>query len=240
MPISPAPPTIAKYQQLAADLRRAILAGELAAGAQLPTEDELCRRYDVARGTVRRALAELAAEELIDAEHGVGSFVRAPHSNAAPFRFVEEGQAAGALTYRVLAQEVLPATPELAAQLKIVPGAPVIRVAQQALANGAVQSFSERWLPEALCPALATADLAREPAHALLARSAEPPVRAVIEIAAQALSDADAQTLGVSAGTAGLIVSRMSYTAPTRPAVWFRGVFRDHYQLGVELASVEC
>ncbi|KPV51427.1 hypothetical protein SE17_21235 [Kouleothrix aurantiaca] len=125
--LAPARHALAKYQQLAADLRRAILAGELAAGAQLPTEDELCRRYDVARGTVRRALAELAAEELIDAEHGVGSFVRAPHSNAAPFRFVEEGQAAGALTYRVLAQEVLPAPPGLAAQLKIVPGAPVMR-----------------------------------------------------------------------------------------------------------------
>ncbi|KPV47695.1 hypothetical protein SE17_42055, partial [Kouleothrix aurantiaca] len=69
-------------------------------------------------------------------------------------------------------------------------------------------------------------------------RSAEPPVRAVVEIAARQLGDADAQALGVLAGTAGLIVSRMSYTAPTRPAVWFRGVFRDHYQLGVELASV--
>ncbi len=63
--------------------------------------------------------------------------------------------------------------------------------------------------------------------------------RAVVEIAAQLLIGTEAHLLGVPEGSAGLIVNRMSCIAPTRPAVWFRGVFRERYHLGVELAYAE-
>lgn len=118
-------------------------------------------------------------------------------------------------------------------------GASVFCLAQQVLVLGGVVAYTERWPPEALCLALATADLAREAAHTLLMRSAEPPVRAVVEIAAQLLIGTEAHLLGVPEGSAGLIVNWMSYIAPTRPAVWFRGVFRERYHLGVELAYAE-
>ena len=64
------------YQQLAADLRAQIYAGDLAAGTQIPTEAELGARYDTARNTVRLALALLRTEGLIESQRGRGSFVR--------------------------------------------------------------------------------------------------------------------------------------------------------------------
>ncbi|NGO42104.1 GntR family transcriptional regulator [Streptomyces ureilyticus] len=67
----------ALYQQVAAAIREAILAGEFAPDSLLPSEAQLMARYGVSRPTVRNAIAALRAEGLIDVRHGKGSFVRA-------------------------------------------------------------------------------------------------------------------------------------------------------------------
>jgi DNA-binding GntR family transcriptional regulator len=70
-PGSPDPP----FRQIAADLRRAIRAGEFAPGDQLPSTPELARRYNVARQTAQRALDVLRVEGLIVTRAGTGAFV---------------------------------------------------------------------------------------------------------------------------------------------------------------------
>ncbi|MGK5628606.1 GntR family transcriptional regulator [Streptomyces sp. URMC 123] len=67
----------ALYQQVAAAIRDAILAGEFPPGAALPSESQLIERYKVSRPTVRNAISALRSEGLIDVQHGKGSFVRA-------------------------------------------------------------------------------------------------------------------------------------------------------------------
>lgn len=64
------------YRQLAALLRDAITAGELAPGALLPTERDLAHQYAIGLDTVRDALAVLRAEGLIQTRRGHGSRVR--------------------------------------------------------------------------------------------------------------------------------------------------------------------
>ncbi|MFD0817705.1 GntR family transcriptional regulator [Micromonospora zhanjiangensis] len=61
---------------MANDLRRRIVAGELAPGADLPSEARLGQDYGVGRATVRRAIAQLRTEQLIDVVHGYGTRVR--------------------------------------------------------------------------------------------------------------------------------------------------------------------
>lgn len=58
------------YQQIAADLRGAIVCGALKAGDKLPTVVELCQRYNVAAGTANRAVAELKSAGLVTASRG--------------------------------------------------------------------------------------------------------------------------------------------------------------------------
>jgi GntR family transcriptional regulator len=65
-----------KYQEIAAALRAEIVDGEHAPGARLPSEPQLVERFGAAQGTIRRALAVLQAEGLIEARHGAGVFVR--------------------------------------------------------------------------------------------------------------------------------------------------------------------
>jgi DNA-binding transcriptional regulator YhcF (GntR family) len=63
------------YAQLAVLLRGYITAGQLPAGALLPSEPELAERWDVSRETVRKAMALLRDMGLTETRRGVGHFV---------------------------------------------------------------------------------------------------------------------------------------------------------------------
>lgn len=63
------------YHQLYLLLKQQILSGEIAHGERLPGEQELMALHHVSRITSRRALAELAAEDLIERGRGRGSYV---------------------------------------------------------------------------------------------------------------------------------------------------------------------
>ena len=71
-----------KPQQIADELRRAILAGEVADGELLGREPELVERFGVSRPSLREALRILEAEQLITVVRGVrgGVVVNAPDS----------------------------------------------------------------------------------------------------------------------------------------------------------------
>lgn len=64
-----------KHTEVEAALRQAILEGRLTPGTMLPAEPELARRYGVHRLTLRKALAQLASEQLVSRQQGRGTFV---------------------------------------------------------------------------------------------------------------------------------------------------------------------
>ncbi|MFI5534520.1 GntR family transcriptional regulator [Kitasatospora sp. NPDC051853] len=64
------------YQRIAQDIREQVRSGQLTPGAKLPTTRALAEQYDVAPGTVQRALAELRTWQVIYSHQGRGSFVR--------------------------------------------------------------------------------------------------------------------------------------------------------------------
>lgn len=67
-----------KFQQLANELRRGILAGTWAPGAKLPTESQLVQETGLSLTTVRRAFNELVQQGLVDRQQGAGTFVHSP------------------------------------------------------------------------------------------------------------------------------------------------------------------
>ncbi|MFI6740714.1 GntR family transcriptional regulator [Nonomuraea sp. NPDC050451] len=66
---------VARYELIADDLRNEIVSGALPVGSQLPSEAELAERYRAARGTVRQAVAVLAAEGLVGSRQGARRIV---------------------------------------------------------------------------------------------------------------------------------------------------------------------
>src|SRR2546430_8259496 len=63
------------YRQIAEDLRGKIERGEIAQGAQLPTEIELMEQFDASRNTVRDAVKLLISRALVETRAGQGTFV---------------------------------------------------------------------------------------------------------------------------------------------------------------------
>ena len=67
-------------KQIATSIRDAIVEQRIKVDERLPTEEELAKRFDVSRPTIREALKRLAAQNLIRTRRGPagGSFVKRP------------------------------------------------------------------------------------------------------------------------------------------------------------------
>ena len=63
------------YHQLKTVLQEQIENGLWRPGDRLPTEQELCRMYNISRSPVRQALKELEYERVILRRPGLGTFV---------------------------------------------------------------------------------------------------------------------------------------------------------------------
>lgn len=68
-----------RYAELGDTLRRAIERGDYPVGSLLPTELELCERFEVSRHTARAALAQLISAGLVQRRPGAGTRVIAQH-----------------------------------------------------------------------------------------------------------------------------------------------------------------
>lgn len=64
------------YQRIVQEVRDRIRLGRLQVGEKLPSTRVLAETYDVAPGTVQRALAELRADGIIYSHQGRGSYIR--------------------------------------------------------------------------------------------------------------------------------------------------------------------
>ena len=68
---------MSKHKPISDALRAEIKAGKYAADRRLPSEEALCRRWQVSRPTVGRALRDLQLAGMIERRVGAGTFVRA-------------------------------------------------------------------------------------------------------------------------------------------------------------------
>ncbi|MBF4691551.1 GntR family transcriptional regulator [Fusibacter ferrireducens] len=64
------------YDQIRMSILQMISSGQLQEGDKVPTEKELGELFEASRITVRRALKELEAEDVLEILHGKGTFVK--------------------------------------------------------------------------------------------------------------------------------------------------------------------
>jgi len=63
------------YVQLCEIMKKKIASNEWPVGSQIPTEDELCKMYNVSRATVRNAVLELVRQGYLKRQQGKGTFI---------------------------------------------------------------------------------------------------------------------------------------------------------------------
>ncbi len=115
-------------------------------GDQLPAENIIATRYKLAVGTVRKAIAELVKQGLLERKQGVGTFVRKPSFDNSFFKFFRFYHEQKTPEGRILSREVVPAPLIVAQKLGIVANAPVIIMSRLRL-FGTIPFASEKiWL----------------------------------------------------------------------------------------------
>ncbi len=77
-----------RYAVVAQALTEDILSGRYPVGSNLPTENELCKQFDISRHTTREAIRRLQMKGLVSRRAGVGTTVR---SNSISQRYIQTG-----------------------------------------------------------------------------------------------------------------------------------------------------
>ena len=136
------------------ELRQAIARGTFRPGAQLPTESELCQMLGVSRTVVREALRVLEENGLVIRRHGVGTFVRDhPILKNLNFNFgitemIESAGMTSGTSYLEIRSES--ADQEIAEQLRVPVGTPLVTVERVRTADGRPVVYSLDTLPESV------------------------------------------------------------------------------------------
>lgn len=228
-----------RYQQLHRHIAEAITSGRLNADEQLPPERELAESVEVSRVTVRKAIAQLVSDGLIEQRRGAGSFVRAAtprlqQSLSSLVSFSENMQARGmqASSEVLFADLCTPTTTELMA-LGLSANDKVARIHRIRSADDCPMAVESSSIPQDILPnpRAVTSSL-----YAVLRQSGLAPTRAVQRVTATNLSPDDATKLRMPEGAAVLKIERTGYLDTGRPIEFTSGLYRsDHYDFVSEL-----
>ncbi|HJR98380.1 MAG TPA: GntR family transcriptional regulator [Actinomycetota bacterium] len=241
--LDPARKDMPLYQQVQQAIGEHIAAGRLAPGQQLPSERQLCERFEISRVTARRALAALVGEGLIEASPGRGWFVSDGHLSEpadALQSFTALARARGLEpTARVLRHEVRDATMDEAEGLQVAPGAQVLELERVRLLDGVPVAVHHCLIPLNLCPALADADYTEASVYEILRTKAHiAPTLADCSLEAASAGPVIAPLLGLD-GTEPVLVSRQTtFDERGDPIETSRVVYRgDRYRFRTKLTA---
>ena len=76
------------YEQIKILLTQSLVAGEWKPGEAIPSEMDLAARFRVSQGTVRKAIDELASENILLRRQGKGTFVASHNEPSYQYRFL--------------------------------------------------------------------------------------------------------------------------------------------------------
>ena len=226
------------YLRLREVIRRGVERGELRPGQALPSERELSRSLKLSRVTVRRAIAGLVEDGLLNQRHGAGNFVadRIVKPLSRMTSFTEDLRARG-LNPRsvVLDREVGEVTPDEAMALDLSPGQPVVRLHRLRFSGDEPLAVERAAIPHAILgdPRVVENSL-YEALEAIDCR----PVRALQRLRAVNLNTEQARLLDVPVHSAALALERRGFLADGRVVEFTRSWYRgDAYDFVAELQS---
>lgn len=237
-PDSPVP----KYFQLREILLDLIENDELGVGAAIPSERELCQRYDLSRMTVRQAMDHLVSEGRLHRVPGKGTFVARPKIELVLqlSSFSDDMRARGAEPgSRDLDRRIVRASAHLAMELGIQSGDEVHFIERLRTADGEPLSIERSHIPVCLAPDLAEYDLANTSLYELLEKRYGVVMDAGELTIDGGIADAgDADLLKLDRGGAVLLLQRRSFSGGVCAELGVSTYRADRYQLRTSLGMI--
>ena len=230
------------YQQIKGLILQSLQQGEWKPGESIPSEMELAARFRVSQGTVRKAIDELAAENLVVRRQGKGTFVATHAEQHVQYRFLKlmpdtgDARVEGPAQRRVLDCRRVRASADVARALALRSGDPVMQARRVLSFAGIPTILEDIWLPGQAFKGLTAEQMAnyQGPTYAMFELDfgvrmvrAEEKIRAVLPDAEQGA------LLQVPVTTPLLSVERVAYTYNDVPMELRRGLYltdTHHYR----------
>ena len=231
------------YRQIRGLITSSLQSGEWGPGDVIPSESELAVRFGVSQGTVRKAIDEMAAENLLVRRQGKGTFVASHNDPRSFFRFLRVAANVGVLQpLKSIPLECwrAKAGADVARTLAIETGAPIIIVRRLLRFGNEPAVFDEIYLPGELFADL-TLDILKSGETSLYSlfesRYGVRMIRADERLRAVYADRVSAELLQVVEGSPLLLVERVTFTYADKPVEWRRGFystqnFHYHNELG--------
>lgn len=214
------------YEQIKILLTQSLIAGEWHPGEVIPSETELAGRFKVSQGTVRKAIDELAAENILVRRQGKGTFVATHTEEHTQYRFLRIIELNGKKEFPssvVLYCERGKADSTAAERLDLKRGAPVVLVRRVLRFSGEPVILDDICLSATLFKGMTEA-LITEFEGTLYSlyesRYGTRIIRAEERIRAVAADETVAGLLDIAPKSPLLDVDRVAYTYGDQPVEW--------------------
>ncbi|KUF41037.1 GntR family transcriptional regulator [Comamonas kerstersii] len=230
------------YQQIKGLILQSLQAGEWRPGELIPSEMELAARFKVSQGTVRKAIDELAADNLVMRRQGKGTFVATHSAQQVQYRFLKlhpdvgDLQGEGRAQRSILECKRVRAPAEIARLLALRSGDTVVQIRRVLAFSGTPTILEDIWLPGHAFKGLTAEQMAtyQGPTYAMFETDfGVRMVRADEKLRAVLPDESQAQLLDVTTQTPLLSVERIAYTYNDIPMELRRGIYRTdthHYR----------
>jgi GntR family transcriptional regulator len=231
----------AKARQVYLVLRDRILTGVFANGARLPNEHDLAEAHGVSRVTVRRALAELAHEQLIERRRSAGTRVIYEPSSAPIVADI-----AGVLTnlaemgrrtnVKLLAFGYAAGSTSITRALGLEDGAELQRSVRVRAIVRDPFSYLTTHVPATIGRTFTRAELASQPMLRLLERAGAKVEHATQRIGAGLATPTVAEALGIKTGSPLIELVRVVFDRAGRGVEHLHALYRpDRYSIAIDL-----
>ena len=238
-PLAVGPSFSPLYQQIKALMTRSLQAGEWRPGEAIPSEMELAARFKVSQGTVRKAVDDLATDNLLVRRQGKGTFVATHAEQTIQYRFLRlaaDDARVERPERRFIDCRRQRAPADVARSLGLKAGDAALQVRRVLSFKGRPVVFDDVWLPGKLFKGLGMERLATYsgPMYALFETEfGVRMIRAEEKIRAVAADRPACEVLAVPLGSPLLSVERLSFTYGDRPVELRRGLYMTeahHYR----------
>jgi GntR family transcriptional regulator len=214
------------YEQIKQAVLSALAHGEWKQGEAIPPEKVLAERFGVSIGTLRKAVDELAAENILVRHQGRGTYVAVHTRNSHFFKFFRIVRQDGKKSYpatELMRFRRVRATPLVREKLGLPAGSHVFEFNNVLSLNGDVVMVDEVSLPETLFPRMTERALRERPStlYSLYQDMFGVNVIATDERLRTCRASAiHAPWLGVPEGEPLLQIRRVAYSYHRQPVEW--------------------
>ena len=213
------------YVQMYSIVKEKIESREWPAGSQIPTEDELCRNYDVSKATVRMAIAELVRNGYLRKQQGKGTFV----SHALPdlgitmkTKLTEDMFGEGVTARKEVLMKGFKSPPEDVRNF-LKPEGEVFYILCKRVVQGEPAYLEESFIPVDVVPDIAEFDVCQTPFYEMMQQGSAAKIQKVVQMIEISEMTGDAASiLKAGPGASMLMLHRLLVGTDGKPLAYTR------------------